>query len=133
MTLPGAYDLDRLIPYWDDATRSDFRARPVTFRHRLRETGLFEDAPLAALLDRYPAELYDINLFDFDDEGQVTMRTGVRGRMPGDEILAGVKSGRVWVQMRRAEQHYPALGEAMRAAFDGMAAQQPAFRPVQMN
>ncbi|MBN9319029.1 MAG: transcriptional regulator, partial [Caulobacterales bacterium] len=28
---------------------------------------------------------------------------------------------------------YPALGEAMRAAFNSMARQQPAFRPVQMN
>ena len=75
MSLPGAYDLDRLVPDWDDATRRDFRARPVTFRHRLRETGLFEDAPLAALLDRYPAELYDINLFDFDDEGRMRARS----------------------------------------------------------
>lgn len=127
------HDPDRLIPAWSEEARRDFRRKPVTFAHRLRETGLFEDGPLAALLDSTPPEYFDINLFDFDAEGQMTMRTGVRGAMSGAEVLEGVKQGRVWVQLRRAEIHYPALGEAMRAAFAGMSRQQPSFHPVQLN
>src|SRR5690606_9170988 len=86
-----------------------------------------------ALLDRYPAELYDINLFDFDEDGQMHMRTGVRGRLPGAEVLAGIKEGRVWVQLRRVEQHYPELGRAIHAAFDGISAQSPGFKAIQLN
>jgi hypothetical protein len=122
-----------LIPAWTAQQAARFRKATITFQHRFLDTGLFEDEPLAALLDRYPAELYDINLFDFDEAGQMRMRTGVRGRLPGAEVLAGIKEGRVWVQLRRVEQHYPALGAAMRQAFDQIAGQAPGFRAAQIN
>lgn len=121
-----------IAPFSADQTR-DFGKAPMSFRHRLAETGLFEDEALAELLDRYPAELYDINLFDFDADGQARMRTGVRGRLPGREVLAGIKEGRVWVQLRGVETHYPALGAAMRQAFAQISALTRGFRPVKLN
>ncbi|MDP2215508.1 transcriptional regulator [Phenylobacterium sp.] len=122
-----------LVPAWTPDQRAQFRHAPMTFAHGLAGTGLFEDAALASLLDRYPAELYDINLFDFDDEGQFRLRTGVRGRLPGDRVLEGIKEGRVWVQLRRVEAHYEALGPIIAAAFEEIRAQVPDFRPVQLN
>lgn len=124
---------DKMIPDWTAQQKADFAQVPMTFQHRFAQTGLFEDEALAAVLDRYPAELYDINLFDFDEDGQMKMRTGVRGRLPGDEVLAGVKEGRVWVQLRAVEAHYPELGAAMRAIFAEISGQAPGFRPVQLN
>jgi hypothetical protein len=121
-----------LVPAWNADQKAGFRKIPITFQHRLAETGLFEDDALAAVLDRYPAELYDINLFDFDADGQMQMRTGVRGRLPGRDVLAGVKEGRVWVQLRAAERYYPELGEAIRGAFAEIAGHAPGFRPVQL-
>lgn len=121
-----------LIPAWDDRQKAEFAKTPMTFQHRLAETGLFDDEALAGVLDRYPAELFDINLFDFDAEGQMQMRTGERGRLPGKDILEGVKEGRVWVQLRGVERHYEALGEAIRSAFGEIAGQAPGFRPVQL-
>lgn len=122
-----------LIPAWTDAQKTAFGDAPLTFPHGLAETGLFTDEALADLLDRYPAELYDINLFDFDADGQMQMRTGVRGRLPGAEVLAGIKEGRVWVQLRRIEANYPELGEVMRRAFLEIGRQAPGFRAVQIN
>lgn len=124
---------DRLIPAWTPEQKRDFRKAPITFGHHLAQTGLFEDEALAALLDRYPAELYDINLFDYDDEGQVTMRTGVRGRLPGEKVLEGIKDGRVWVQLRRIEQHYEALTPVIHGAFREIAREAAGFKPVQLN
>ena len=124
---------DRLIPAWSAEQKRDFRKAPITFAHRLAQTGLFEDAPLAELLDRYPADLYDINLFDYDEEGQATMRTGVRGRLPGEKVLEGIKEGRVWVQLRRVEQHYEALAPVIHAAFREISREAQGFRPVQLN
>lgn len=123
---------DLIAPFTADQARA-FGKAPMSFRHRMTDTGLFGDEALAELLDSYPAELYDINLFDFDADGQMTMRTGVRGRAPGREVLAGIKEGRVWVQLRRVEQHYPALGAAMGQAFGQIAANAPGFRPAQIN
>ena len=39
-------------------------AEANTHPHSLVEQGFAEDAALAAMLDRYPAELFDINLYD---------------------------------------------------------------------
>ncbi|HEX2562086.1 transcriptional regulator [Phenylobacterium sp.] len=123
---------DLIAPFTADQARA-FGKAPMSFRHGLIDTVLFEDEALAELLDRYPAELYDINLFDFDADGQAQMRTGVRGRLPGKEVLAGIKEGRVWVQLRRVEEHYGALGAAMRQAFAQIAANAPGFKPAQIN
>lgn len=127
MTAPA-----KLVPAWNADQKAEFGKTPITFEHRLAETGLFDDDALAAVLDRYPAELYDINLFDFDADGQMKMRTGVRGRLPGKDVLAGVKEGRVWVQLRSAETHYHELGEAIRRTFAEISGQAPGFRPVQL-
>ncbi len=125
--------MSSLVADWSADQKAAFGKTPITFRHGLADTGLFDDEPLARLLDVYPAELYDINLFDFDDDGQATMRTGARGRLPGREVLEGVKQGRIWVQLRRAEAWYPQLGALIAEAFAGIARQAPGFRPVQLN
>lgn len=102
-------------------------ARPQVFRHGLVEQGFAEDAALAAVLDRYPAELFDINLYDYDDEGQVSLRTGARGRLSGAELLAAIQAGRLWVNLRDVQDGCPELWAAamvefrlIEAAFPGM-------------
>ena len=62
--------------------------------HSLVEQGFAADEALAAMLDRYPAELFDINLYDYDDEGQASLRTGVRGKLDGAGLLAAIQQGR---------------------------------------
>jgi hypothetical protein len=123
---------DALIPAWSPEQAEQFRKRPIKFAHDLGSSGLFDDGALAALLDRYPADLFDINLFDFDAEGQMSMRTGVRGTVPGAEVLQGVKEGRLWLQLRAVQANDPAIGALIVRAFQGISAQAPAFRPVQL-
>ncbi len=86
--------MSSLVAEWSADQKAAFGKTPIMFRHGLAETGLFDDEPLARLLDAYPAELYDINLFDFDDEGQASMRTGARGRLPGARCWKGSSKGR---------------------------------------
>lgn len=103
----------------------------MTFTHRLVETGLFSDEALASALDRCPADLYDINLFDFDADGQHVMRTGTRGRMSGVEVLEGLKQGRLWMQMRRATHTTPEWGAAITCAYREIAEQaEGGFKPM---
>jgi hypothetical protein len=120
---------DRLIPEWTAQQKADFGRRAMTFRHGLGETGLFEDAALAAALDRCPPELYDISLFDFDEAGQHVMHTAARGRLSGAQVLDGLRRGRLWLQMRRATREVPAWGEAVRRAYGEIAREAPRFRP----
>lgn len=118
---------------WSAEQKADFRRRPMTFAHDLAQQGLFEDASLAELLDRHPAELYDINLFTFDADGRHTMRTGARGRRPGAELLEGIKQGRIWIQLRSIDKHDGRVGEAVRRAFARIDAETGGFKPSNVN
>ena len=93
-------------------------AEAAVHPHGLVDQGFASDAALAAMLDRYPAELFDINLYDYDDEGQVSLRTGARGRLNGEELLAAIQQGRLWVNLRSVETGWPDLWSAAMGEFD---------------
>ena len=98
--------------------------------HSLIAQGFAEDAALATLLDRYPAELFDINLYDYDDEGQVSLRTGARGRLDGAQLLEAIQQGRLWVNLRGVETGWPELWAAAMAEFQKIQATYPGLKAV---
>ena len=103
---------------------------PAVFPHALNDKGFATDEALAALLDRYPADLLDINLYDYDDEGQFSLRTGVRGRLSGAELLEAIQAGRLWVNMRDIDTGWPELWEAASADFHAIQDQLPGLKAV---
>jgi hypothetical protein len=74
--------------------------QPQVFSTTIHQLGLATDDALVALLDRYPEELFDINRYSYDDEGQVGLETDSRGQADGATILAAIKAGRLWVNLR---------------------------------
>lgn len=98
--------------------------------HSLVEQGFAADEALAAMLDRYPAELFDINLYDYDDEGQASLRTGVRGKLDGAGLLAAIQQGRLWVNLRSVETGWPELWAAAMTEFARVQAAYPGLRAV---
>lgn len=98
--------------------------------HDLLARGWGGDDHLAEVLDRYPAELFDINLYDYDDEGQVSLRTGARGRLSGPDLLEAIKQGRLWVNLRRVEAVLPDFWADAMAAFGAIQASYPGMRAV---
>lgn len=105
---------------------AEARAHP----HGLVEQGFATDEALAAMLDRYPAELFDINLYDFDEDGQATLRTGARGRLGGAALLAAIQQGRLWVNVRSIQTGWPALWAAALSEFAKVQALYPGLRAV---
>lgn len=91
---------------------------PRVFPHQVDKLGLATDEALAALLDRYPEELFDINAYSYDEEGQVSLETGSRGRASGETILAEIKAGRLWVNLRDVQDAHPDLWNPINAAFE---------------
>jgi len=98
--------------------------------HGLVDQGFATDEALAAMLDRYPADLFDINLYDYDDAGQVSLRTGARGRLGGAELLAAIQQGRLWVNLRGVETGWPDLWAAAMAGFDQVQSAYPGLSAV---
>ncbi|MDY6925187.1 MAG: transcriptional regulator [Pseudomonadota bacterium] len=123
---------DHLIPAFDAAAREAFGRAPLTYGHRLLETGLFGDEALARQLERHPAGLFDINIFHYDADDQAMLQTGTKGRRGGAALLEAAKAGRMWIQMRRIQDHWPELAAAMRQVFAELSREVPGFRPVQV-
>ncbi len=98
--------------------------------HSLIVQGFAEDAALAEVLDRYPAELFDINLYDYDDEGQVSLRTGARGRLGGGQLLEAIQQGRLWVNLRGVETGWPELWAAAMAEYRQIQQTYPGLKAV---
>ncbi len=98
--------------------------------HSLVEQGFASDEALARVLHRYPADLVDINLYDYDDEGQVTLRTGARGALSGDQLLEAIQAGRLWVNLRQAERGCADLWSAAMIEFDKIQARYPGMKAV---
>ena len=105
-------------------------AEAAVHPHSLITQGFAEDAALAEVLDRYPAELFDINLYDYDDEGQVSLRTGARGRLDGGQLLEAIQQGRLWVNLRGVETGWPELWAAAMAEFAQIQATYPGMKAV---
>jgi len=122
----------RLIPCFDASQRAAFGRSPMTYQHRLLDEGLFEDDQLARQLERHPADLFDINIFHYDADDQAMLQTGSKGTRSGAALLGAVKAGRVWIQMRRIQDHWPELGEAIRRMFADLSDHVPGFRPAQV-
>jgi hypothetical protein len=104
--------------------------QPAVFNHGLNDKGLASDEALASLLDRYPAELLDINLYDYDEEGQVTLRTGARGKLNGAGLLEAIQAGRLWVNMRDIQTGWPELWAAASEDFYHIEAQFPGLKAI---
>lgn len=105
-------------------------AQAAVHPHNLVDRGFADDEALERILDRYPAELIDINLYDYDDAGQVTMRTGSRGDLSGSRLLEAIKAGRLWVNMRAAQTGCPELWVAAMEEFHRIQATYPGLKAV---
>ena len=98
--------------------------------HTLNDQGFATDEALAEVLDTYPAELIDINLYDYDAQGQVSLRTGARGQLSGDGLVEAIQGGRLWVNLRGVETGCPRLWAAAMAEFAQIQAAYPGMKAV---
>ncbi len=89
--------------------------------HGLDVSSYSGDDALAALLDRYPEGLIDVNQYSYDAEGQVTLMAGERGQTSGAELLEAVRKGRMWINLRSVEDVWPEFWNAATDAFDDIA------------
>ncbi len=78
---------------------------------------LTSDEALIHILDRYPEHIFDINRYEFDAEGQVSLTTGTRGDSSGRAVLDAIKAGKLWVNLRSCEDAHPGLWAEVMLAF----------------
>ena len=96
----------------------------VHFQHQFTESGLFSDAELAALIERYPREYYLVNTI-FGSEDAPDWRSGTLDGLSGEAVLEAVRAGRLWLCMRRLDLVAPKMDALVEAAFAEMAERNP--------
>ncbi len=98
------------------------------FRHDLHTRPMFDDAGLAALLDAYPRERLGVFTMGEDPVDWRSWRCGRAGDLTGADLLAGVHAGRIWLNLRAANDHVPAYAELADEMFGAKEAAVPGLR-----
>ena len=96
-----------MIADWTDQAVDGFETAIVRVRHGLHERPMFSDEGLARILDLYPREALGAFTMgeDLEDWGS-WRRGGVQG-LSGEALLRAVHEGRLWLNLRHANQHLP--------------------------
>jgi hypothetical protein len=107
-----------IVADWSADQVSGFQKRVIAFRHSLHERAMFSDEGLARVLDRYPREAMGVFTMGEDLEDWQSWRRGSARGMSGDQLLAAVQDGRLWLNLRHANTHLAEFADLCREIAD---------------
>lgn len=98
-----------MITNWTAEKTASFRKKIFTFSHDLASTNLFSDEALIKLIDKHPAELTDVCTMGpaTDTLYPNKLRTGDFRDCSPEELLKAAKTGKVWINLRKAMNVHP--------------------------
>jgi hypothetical protein len=114
-----------IITNWTDENTQKFQKEIMTFKHNLNETGLFTDEALIKLLDKHPSHMLDVCTMGDPNHALYPnrLRTGDFRECGGEVLLNAAKSGRVWINLRRAMNQHPEYKKVMDCMYGDLAIQ----------
>lgn len=109
--------------------RTEFGGQTVVGVHRLQDHRLFSDAALIDLLDRFPRQhLYAFHMGSDPcriEENRLVRQDGLSGA----ELLQAVRSGRLWLNLTRADRADADFRTLITELYQQLAALLPGFVP----
>jgi hypothetical protein len=98
-----------MITDWTEEMSSGFRKTVFTFSHDLAATNLFTDQALIHLIEKHPSELTDVCTMGPVDDTRFPnkLRTGDFRACSAEELLATAKTGKIWINLRKAMNVHP--------------------------
>ncbi len=121
-----------LITHWPEANRDNFGKTPVTWQHRVHESPLFSDEKLIELIENHPRDLADFCTMGDGANDMSSWRGGDPGSHSGEELLKAVRSGRLWINLRKTFNIYDEYAAILKTIVGELKALTPAFNPVSM-
>lgn len=100
---------------------------PHRARHRLAETGLFEDAALVTLLDTIPRECVHPYTMGRDPVATSQWQRGKTPTLPGAQLIDTVKRGQLWLNIVRVHYHDPKMRELLTQLYRQITQLAPGF------
>lgn len=84
---------------WTPDMTAAWANAPLRARHRLNQHPLFSFGALAELIEHYPRQHYAL-IHMGAQGGKREWREGDIGKLSGTEVIAAIKAGRMWLNMR---------------------------------
>jgi hypothetical protein len=97
------------------------------FKHNLNDSGMFSDAKLAELIERFPHELRTIKTMTVLD-GHPNWMNGSAEGLSGQQIIEAIRHGSLWLNLRRFDAAAPDYDALIKEAFDEAVARVPALK-----
>jgi hypothetical protein len=118
---------------WSEQHESLFGKHPVRINHRLHLDDMFDDEALARLIERVPRDHYHVNTMSAAGTSQRTWREGQIGELSGEEVLAAVKTGIIWISLQRLQDIEPAYAGLLDAIYSEIEERVPGFKSYKRN
>ena len=111
-----------IISDWTDEHTQKFQNETLRVKHDLISTGLFSDEALSELLDKHPRDELDVCAMSKHPVYQHKFRTGDVLDVDGKTLIAAVKSGEIWMNMRKAMNIHPEYNAVLQKMYGEIAA-----------
>ncbi len=112
-----------MITDWSEEMTSNFRKEIFSFSHDLASTDLFSDEALIELIGKHPHELTDVCTMGPVDDTQYPnkLRTGDFRDCAPEELFAAAKTGKIWINLRKAMNVHPEYSEVLKSMYGDLA------------
>lgn len=107
---------------WPSGMDAGFGRQTYRARHDLHESPLFSDEGLAGLLDTYPREKLGVYRFPPHGEGITRAAHGRAPDISGRDLLAAVRDGQIWLNLRAVNRQVEAFSEIEEMIFGSIEA-----------
>lgn len=96
-----------IITDWTAEKAANLSHANLAFNHSLHEREMFSDEGLVSLLERYPREKLGVFTMGEDPVDWRSWRRGSPGDLSGEQLLNAARSGRIWLNLRHANDYLP--------------------------
>jgi hypothetical protein len=120
-----------LIADWQPQHEVLFGRHAIKLQHRLANSGLFTRQALAALIERCPQ--HDLGLEAMDGEGSSRRLFGELGGVSGNDAIAAIERGRMWMNIRRVMDWAPEYRQLLDKVFNEFEARMPGLKTFKRN
>ena len=115
---------------WDERTSALWGRQPIFIEHRLHQSPLFSRQAIAALIEKYPREHYNIFSMSAQKENKFYWRQGDLNGHSGEQVLDTIANSRLWLNLRKANVVDRRYGELLDAILGELAWRIPGFASV---
>lgn len=94
---------DKILAEWDDTNTSLWGHQPIRINHHLDHSPLFSKDALAALIETYPRDHYNL-IQTGARESRRVWREGDFGGLSGRQIIDAIEAGTLWLNLRNVTE-----------------------------